>query len=54
MNQNDLWNSGTEFTTPVFEWGACSPKHSGKQRDRTYAYASYLEKLRVGTDVDVT
>jgi Fic family protein len=27
---------------------------SGKQRDRTYAYASYLEKLRVGTEVDVT
>jgi Fic family protein len=27
---------------------------SGKQRDRTYAYARYLEKLRVGTEVDVT
>jgi hypothetical protein len=27
---------------------------SGKQRDRTFAYASYLEKLRVGTEVDVT
>jgi cell filamentation protein, protein adenylyltransferase len=26
---------------------------TGKQRDRTYAYASYLEKLRVGTEVDV-
>jgi Fic family protein len=27
---------------------------SGKQRDRTFAYASYLEKLRVGTEVDIT
>jgi Fic family protein len=26
---------------------------SGKQRDRTFAYARYLEKLRVGTEVDV-
>jgi hypothetical protein len=26
---------------------------AGKQRDRTFAYASYLEKLRVGTEVDV-
>jgi cell filamentation protein, protein adenylyltransferase len=26
---------------------------TGKQRDRTFAYASYLEKLRVGTDLDV-
>ena len=25
---------------------------SGKQRDRTYAYAAYLEKLRAGTDLD--
>jgi Fic family protein len=27
---------------------------TGKQRDRTFAYASYLEKLQVGTEVDVT
>jgi Fic family protein len=27
---------------------------TGKQRDRTFAYASYLEKLRVGTEVDVS
>ena len=27
--------------------------NDGKQRDRTFAYASYLEKLRVGTEVDV-
>ena len=26
---------------------------SGKQRDRTFAYARYLEKLRVGTEVDI-
>jgi len=26
---------------------------TGKQRDRTYAYASYLEKLRVGTEIDI-
>jgi Fic family protein len=26
---------------------------TGKQRDRTFAYTSYLEKLRVGTEVDV-
>jgi Fic family protein len=26
---------------------------TGKQRDRTFAYAGYLEKLRVGTEVDV-
>jgi len=25
---------------------------SGKQRDRTFAYAAYLEKLRAGTEVD--
>jgi Fic family protein len=25
---------------------------SGKQRDRTYAYAVYLEKLRAGTDIE--
>jgi Fic family protein len=25
---------------------------SGKQRDRTYAYAAYLDKLRVGTDIE--
>jgi len=25
---------------------------SGKQRDRTYAYAAYLEKLRAGTDIE--
>ena len=25
---------------------------SGKRRDRTYAYAAYLEKLRAGTDID--
>jgi Fic family protein len=27
---------------------------TGKQRDRTFAYASYLEKLRAGTEVDLT
>jgi hypothetical protein len=27
---------------------------TGKQRDRTFAYAGYLEKLRVGTEVGVT
>ena len=26
----------------------------GKQRDRTFAYAKYLEKLRVGTEVDLS
>jgi hypothetical protein len=26
---------------------------TGKQRDRTFAYTGYLEKLRVGTEVDV-
>jgi len=26
---------------------------TGKQRDRTFAYAGYLEKLRVGTEVDI-
>ncbi len=26
---------------------------TGKQRDRTFAYASYLEKLRVGTEIDL-
>jgi hypothetical protein len=26
---------------------------TGKQRDRTFAYASYIEKLRVGTEIDV-
>jgi Fic family protein len=26
---------------------------SGKQRDRTFAYTAYLEKLRAGTEVDV-
>jgi len=26
---------------------------TGKQRDRTFAYASYLEKLRAGTEIDV-
>jgi hypothetical protein len=26
---------------------------TGKQRDRVFAYAGYLEKLRVGTEVDV-
>jgi Fic family protein len=26
---------------------------TGKQRDRTFVYAGYLEKLRVGTEVDV-
>jgi Fic family protein len=26
---------------------------TGKQRDRTFAYASYLEKLQVGTEVEV-
>jgi Fic family protein len=26
---------------------------TGKQRDRTFAYTAYLEKLRVGTEVDV-
>jgi hypothetical protein len=25
---------------------------TGKRRDRTFAYASYLEKLQVGTEVD--
>ena len=25
---------------------------TGKQRDRTFAYARYLEKLRVGTEVE--
>jgi Fic family protein len=25
---------------------------TGKQRDRTYAYAAYLEKLRAGTDIE--
>ena len=27
---------------------------SGKQRDRTFAYAKYLEKLCVGTEVDLS
>ena len=27
---------------------------TGKQRDRTFAYARYLEKLQAGTEVDVT
>jgi Fic family protein len=27
---------------------------TGKQRDRTFAYVSYLEKLRVGTEIGVT
>ena len=27
---------------------------SGKQRDRTFAYTAYLEKLRAGTEVDVS
>jgi len=27
---------------------------TGKQRDRTFAYVRYLEKLRVGTEIDVT
>jgi hypothetical protein len=31
----------------------CFFTNQSKQRDRTYAYASYLEKLRVGTEVDV-
>jgi Fic family protein len=26
---------------------------TGKQRDRTFAYASYVEKLRAGTEIDV-
>jgi Fic family protein len=26
---------------------------TGKQRDRTFAYASYLDKLRVGTEIDI-
>jgi hypothetical protein len=26
---------------------------TGKQRDRTFAYAGHLEKLRVGTEADV-
>jgi hypothetical protein len=26
---------------------------TGKQRDRTFAYAGYLEKLRVGTEADL-
>ena len=26
---------------------------TGKQRDRTFAYASYLERLRVGTEADM-
>jgi Fic family protein len=26
---------------------------TGKQRDRTFVYAGYLDKLRVGTEVDV-
>ena len=25
---------------------------SGKQRDRTFAYAAYLEKLRAGTELE--
>jgi Fic family protein len=25
---------------------------SGRQRDRTFVYSAYLEKLRVGTEVD--
>jgi Fic family protein len=27
---------------------------SGKQRDRTFVYAKYLEKLRVGTEIDLS
>ncbi len=27
---------------------------TGKQRDRTFAYARYLEKLQAGTEVDLT
>jgi hypothetical protein len=26
---------------------------TGKKRDRSYAYSSYLDRLRVGTDLDV-
>lgn len=26
---------------------------TGKKRDRTYAYEAYLERLRVGTELDV-
>jgi hypothetical protein len=43
---------GTQATLiDLLQYEAVLTETSGKQRDRTFAYTAYLEKLRAGTEV---